>query len=152
MCLHVYRVIFATGCGDTEPTRSNETKGIRKPDRCGIPWIWKLNVSFKNRNQFSRGRWIREENFAKLVLLLNFFLFLFFFEIQHSKWNSAKIYNIVRKIYFLTVIIRKIEAYLSISFLSFSRGLMTLVGQKILHFKKIHLKTSFQSSYYYNLS
>lgn len=32
----------------------------------------------KNRNQFSRGRWMREENFAKLVLLLRFFLFLFF--------------------------------------------------------------------------
>lgn len=57
----------------------------------------------KNRNQFSRGRWMREENFAKLVLLLRFFLFLFFFcsffvfEIQHSiemKFHEfAKVYN-----------------------------------------------------------
>lgn len=83
-------------------TDTTETKDIRKADGCGIPWIWKLNVSLQKIeiNLVEVGGCEKRilRNLCCFYASFSFFFYSFFvFEIQHSiemKFHEfAKVYN-----------------------------------------------------------
>lgn len=103
-------------------TDTTETKDIRKADGCGIPWIWKLNVSLQKIeiNLVEVGGC--EKRILRNLCCFYASSFFFFFFVHssssrfntRSKWNSTNLRKFIIKIYSPTVIIRKIEAHLNI--------------------------------------